>query len=705
MKIGDNFTLLNNMKDIYVVTDNSATTNPQRQIEIFKQKDNNINKPISNKSQNPITNELINITNSKGFFSSDLSNLEAIIYNQLNENNIIEVLMDYQTLNKKNLLEEICNLKCASNNTRRLLILDLVDKLEKANEDANREIQPLINNLRSEINYQFKKIGFTDTKCMSSMFEALVEKIQNKPKQINYKKRTDFEKEFSTEELVPKSNKQEYIGKLHLKDENGISRDIIIGKDVHYDIGNGRKLIEVYHYDNSKKDFVLYSKSIHMGEKVIKSATYRPDGHIAYVYHQNNEGHEIYRFRANGTIYQQEITTNKNAQYFTFGKNGNLAIIENCVRDTDGHYDEEKTDMKFFDREGRSMTTFGSYWTFDCEGDNNEIIEKNILKKIWSLSKDNLNMNIITEYPTWTIICDYGERYAAKILSYIKDICMDLAQERNIDINDLYNQFLVLIHKNDKENIEKAGSVVLQMLARVTNKYDYVDEENYQNYAPANGKLDKDFSQGHFGTCWLTCSIKSLTMTPGGQKLLKEIVKKDPITNEITVTLKGAPEGQQTYRYTQEQINQASELSTGEGDARAIEMAVRDHFLAHAKKGEPYDINGNDLAKALELLSGKKGKEQFYYSTFWQDSITSDQRTELINYLKSIANKGNIIGNCAFAYNNEWQGIYTGHAYTLYKVDNKFVYVVNPWDTSREIKIPIDEFTANCHYIYTIDLE
>ena len=40
------------------------------------------------------------------------------------------------------------------------------------------------------------------------------------------------------------------------------------------------------------------------------------------------------------------------------------------------------------------------------------------------------------------------------------------------------------------------------------------------------GRQRKDFTQGNFGTCWLTAAIKSLTMSIGGQKILNSTIKK-----------------------------------------------------------------------------------------------------------------------------------------------------------------------------------
>ena len=85
-----------------------------------------------------------------------------------------------------------------------------------------------------------------------------------------------------------------------------------------------------------------------------------------------------------------------------------------------------------------------------------------------------------------------------------------------------------------------------------------------------NGKIDIPFRQGQTGDCWLLAGIQSLSMTPQGKKVLDNAVKVDKQGN-ATVTLKGVGK---TYKVTARDLKCSNELSSGDSDVRALEIAM-----------------------------------------------------------------------------------------------------------------------------------
>ena len=297
-----------------------------------------------------------------------------------------------------------------------------------------------------------------------------------------------------------------------------------------------------------------------------------------------------------------------------------------------------------------------------------------------------------------------GEDVACDVLNALYDKVIELSIDRKIDIKDLTKNFTKFINEKD---ISKAVTQLKYALGRVTKDYSITTEKDYNNNIELDGEIASDFYQGNFGTCWLTSAVKALTLSSQGRELLKQIVKKDEKSGVITITLKGAPNGKQVYRYTAEQIKQASELSYGDGDERAIEMAFRDLFLS-LNKDEltcgKLDINGNSTWTAFKILTGNNIDSYSFMYRKEKPEETVERMNGLIEKLKNNKNLCCICGfsNPFFSSIEKENGIKTFtkvincHAYTVKQVDDKYVYLINPWDTSKTINISIDDFKNYC---------
>lgn len=211
-----------------------------------------------------------------------------------------------------------------------------------------------------------------------------------------------------------------------------------------------------------------------------------------------------------------------------------------------------------------------------------------------------------------------------------------------------------------------------------------------------NGKIDQNFQQGRTGDCWLLAAIKGISRNPKGQKILNDSIKVNQ-NGTVTVHLKGVDK---TYTISQKEINSATELSSGDGDVRALEIAVNRYLREDYKEnnGQDASINGNYMFTAYKILTGKGGHffpiftlgDSLLNPEFYGDEPISDE------LIKEFNNKDQI--TCVAAHGNQkdiqvntsknTKGLLTkDHAYTVSHADQKYVYLINPWDTATELKV------------------
>lgn len=218
-----------------------------------------------------------------------------------------------------------------------------------------------------------------------------------------------------------------------------------------------------------------------------------------------------------------------------------------------------------------------------------------------------------------------------------------------------------------------------------------------------NGKIDRPFSQGKAGDCWLLAAIYALSQTPKGLKILNDSVTILSNGN-VQVTLKGVDA---TYVFTPKEIKSKTNLSTGDLDVRAIEMAMDKYMKEHPQRGHD-SINSNLGHVAFKLLTGKGGKN-FLSDTlgrildlFFMDKLIDDFNKP--NHVAVVAihrtGKYSTFKNS----NGKQEMIAHYHEYAVKGSDKKNVYLVNPWDTSKTITIPREDFKGIFNWIDEFDL-
>lgn len=230
-----------------------------------------------------------------------------------------------------------------------------------------------------------------------------------------------------------------------------------------------------------------------------------------------------------------------------------------------------------------------------------------------------------------------------------------------------------------------------------------------------------NYAQGEVGDCWLLAATKTLDQTPQGKKAIKDSLTTDAQGN-ITVDLKGVGK---KYSFTNEELTKIAEknkYSSGDKDMLAIELAFekyrkeisdnnqtspnRDNlrYLGMHTPDDPLDNGRTKLA--IEILTGK-GVSTISRSN--DKNVVYKDNTAILkkmdeNTLKPIFdNKNNLISVEIAGADKNRPG--AAHAFTFKGYDEKNVYLINPYDTSKVETMSKEEFYANLHEVSYTQLD
>ena len=262
---------------------------------------------------------------------------------------------------------------------------------------------------------------------------------------------------------------------------------------------------------------------------------------------------------------------------------------------------------------------------------------------------------------------DMSEKLMQKLIEYA-----DSEEISTADIKTLLEKEVAAGYELNDNRLNALATKVLQRLNS--------DNDNANNILP-NGKIDKDFEQGNTGDCWLLASIKAIALKPKGLKILNDSIKTDGNGN-VKVKLKGVGK---SYTFTQSEILMNNQMSSGDLDVRVIEMAIDKYLYEHNNQYEEYDLNGNNAETAYQILTGKECIDldvtNENIDKFNQDNFVATVSTTSVNE------------DCQ-AFNSKQESIelYDHHAYTVVRSDAEYVYIINPHDTSEELKMTREDF-------------
>lgn len=218
--------------------------------------------------------------------------------------------------------------------------------------------------------------------------------------------------------------------------------------------------------------------------------------------------------------------------------------------------------------------------------------------------------------------------------------------------------------------------------------------------ARPNGKIDLNFKQGNTGDCWLLAGIQSLSMTPEGKKILDNAVKVDANGN-ATVTLKGVGK---KYTVTARDLKCSNELSTGDTDVRALEIAMDRYFRETVPEGSA-DIDGNTVGQALKLLGDPNKTQELAGTRGVYAGVNYLLQTKMKNKAAVTGMSGNVNPNDIVAHNEKGERvkIYNAHAYSIKSVSADSITLINPHDTSHTITMSMKQYLSHFNLIGVTD--
>ncbi len=236
----------------------------------------------------------------------------------------------------------------------------------------------------------------------------------------------------------------------------------------------------------------------------------------------------------------------------------------------------------------------------------------------------------------------------------------------------------------------------------------------------SDGKIGNT-SQEDINDCWVLAGVTSLSYSEKGQEILNKAVTHND-DGSVTVKLVG---GGKEYRFSAEEIalNQYEDgekkYSSGDTDMNILEMAFARYRKENVQNKEasiyPFDrahnksigttetdpLNNGMTDEAVYLLTGTKAE-------YWLDPRIINLDKKGNNLLTKFQNNPeNYAAVCSFKADDEsiTDGtIVDKHVYTIKSVDDDNVYVVNPWDTSKTITYPREQFMKNVNDISMTDL-
>ncbi len=99
----------------------------------------------------------------------------------VNKDNVIAILKEYDKISpNESFIEMICDEKGNSSDERKAAISNIFNKLLAKAEESGVDVSHFKRNFNADLNHQFKKIGFTDTKKMDEIVNSLIQATENK---------------------------------------------------------------------------------------------------------------------------------------------------------------------------------------------------------------------------------------------------------------------------------------------------------------------------------------------------------------------------------------------------------------------------------------------------------------------------------------------------------------------------------------------
>lgn len=353
---------------------------------------------------------------------------------------------------------------------------------------------------------------------------------------------------------------------------------------------------------------------------------------------------------------------------------------------------------------------------------------KNLLNTIKSINSENVSdvlMSYTEQNDGNTLLDDIIEKYDLKFetrkvyINHIITAYLDFAKEKGIKIEDLEQKF----NKEIQYQMDKFGFANADYLNVFIRQLEDRIGACFKNTSitTPNGKIDEAFKQGSTGDCWLLASIKAIASRSKGLQILNDSVK---VNNDgsVIVTLKGV---NKTYTISKEELESNIQFSSGDGDVRALEIAVNKYFEEERGVNNNLDITGGFAFVAYEILTGKSVEESKIVKVTPRDVDTLDgveqehlgQRLmnctlitdEMIDEFNNKNKVFTVSATCnkkrrTLDSSSSEQVLQTNHAYAIIRSDSNYVYLVDPHNSDSELKVTREEFKEFFNRLHEMEL-
>ncbi len=388
-------------------------------------------------------------------------------------------------------------------------------------------------------------------------------------------------------------------------------------------------------------------------------------------------------------------------QHNGFTQNDLRIIYENALDAADASYKRGRDNSEIFDFANGDKTVI-------YKDEDGHIIKK---KEITKGEKKNTTKEVLYNYEsqtkTETLKDKKGRVHSTKIDAQNNEFDKE---EKNYRLN-LFGKEIKYLKTETLGRVAKTVSVNDSKILYEKQKLKF----------NSDGKID-DTEQGSVGDCWLLSTVNALNSTEKGREIIKNTIQQNK-DGSVTVTLKGV---NRKYTYSPEHIagytystDYRQFLSEGDTDMNLIEMAVADYRLERKKQLEklikedpeafrqlPFEDRQfyNKVKENDPLDSGLHAHAMTYLAGLEPDDVVqrgqTDKKKEVLNKKFESANDYALM--CDFGRQvGDGSLITTGHAYSIEKVTEDTVYVVNPWDSSVHIEYKKDDFIRNCEHLYS----
>lgn len=276
----------------------------------------------------------------------------------------------------------------------------------------------------------------------------------------------------------------------------------------------------------------------------------------------------------------------------------------------------------------------------------------------------------------------------AKCRKHLVDTLIKSYENRGLFVEDIKKD--ILSHLNDPKKFDVDYR---RLVSRGSS--DPSDEK----ISEPNGEIDLDIIQGAIGDCWLIAGLKNLGHKKSGKEFLKNMLSVDKENKTVTVTF---PAVSKSYTITFDEINKSNHLAKGDGDARAIEIAVDRYIKEYAYSGT--DLLTDDLMKSshkdlvattmmlddtddyalTDRYDLNADNTQFFYKLLFGDSesvFDADMEKSDFNDDNSLFTFSITEENAVMAYDkeeNDYIYIDSSHAYIVDHSDAKYIYLIDP---------------------------